>query len=984
MKRGIIMKKKLLQKIGVFGLAVIMAVGNPCIALAQMEEALDENVFIEEFTDDADVDETAIVEEESIDTDAFGEENVFKADKEEEEDISVFEDGDYGVDSEPGKDEVLFTAGDEETAETSDFTYTLDAATGTAIITGYTGTETEITIPTQIVDRGITYQVKAIRSAAFGGNRIIRSVQIEEGIEQIGSQAFSNCEYLEKVVMSDSIVTLGNGYPGIFENCVRLKSVKLSEGIKNIPENCFRNCSSLSEVAIPGNVESIYAGAFESCSSLSSVDFTGAGKLAEIENSAFADCNLEYVDFPLSFTKFCYVTGGGYYYGYFDENPIKKMIFHENYRGCDDWSRVRVTNNKDAQVIVIYSKDISMNSPEFGENAEIYGVSGTKIQEMAERTGKNFFPINAVSNLKTEKVDNSTVKLTWNTVSPVARYKIYRAEEPNGAYEELGIVSGTEYIDAAAKEDSVNYYKMCITYTDCLGETVDGFMSNVVKGDLTRIDIADADIEEIAEIEYTGKEICPEIKAFYNGNVLEAGKDYTLSYADNIEIGKASIMVTGIHDYKSERIVNFDIIPVRRDIANATVDSINDIEYTGKAITPNLTIKYDGTELIEGQDYQLSYKDNVKVGQAKIVITGIHAYKGSKIIYFKIKNDVPGQPDISNISVVRNKYVKIKWKAVSGATGYRLYRRSKGSSWKSIKTLSGTGFTDKSVKFGQKYAYTVKAFKKVNGKTYWSTYNETGKTITVTLSAPVLSSAKASGYNTTKITWKKVPGATGYRVYRKDAGSGKYKSVAALKNVSTFTDKKAPGGKTYIYTVRAYKKSGKKIIRGNCNSAGISVKSRRQPRRVTLSTNKTYTKYDITGDGKNDRITLTNKKKASSHNLTIRINGKKAFSFTQKGYTPKKFDVQLCTTEATEEFVSIRYESGDNDHQTFHKMYKYAKGKLKCVMNVQKELKIQSMQFSGVESVLSNLIVFSARGIASNGFRDDLCPYGVKDGKIYH
>lgn len=931
------MKKKLLQKISAIGLAVIMTVCTPCITFAEMEEVLDQGVFVDVFTSDSDGEEAAEIEDESLDMNVF-EENNSELDAEQQEDAVVFGDGDSSAVSEVESEEI-FTSGTEENVDTSDFTYTLDAATGTATITGYTGTAANITIPAQIVSRGITYRVEEIGDKAFYNNNTIQSVSMEEGIKTIGVFAFVNCTYLEEVIMCDSITTLNDyGAPfGPFGNCARLKSVKLSEGLSKIPEWCFKECRSLNQIVIPRNVESIERGAFESCSSLSNVDFSMAKNLTVIDGEAFADCNLEYVVFPASFANF------GFYDGSFVSNPIRKMVFRENFQGCNYGYSVTVTDNNDSQSIVIYSKNISMNSPEFGSNAEIYGVSGTKVHEMAKNNGNSFYPINAVSNLSTDKVDNSTVRLTWNAVSPVARYKIYRAEEINGKYEELGTVSGTEYIDSSAKEDSPNYYKMCVTYIDCLGEVVDGLMSNVVNGDLTRVDIADVDIEEITAIEYTGEEICPKFSASYNGQVLVKGEDYTLSYSNNVEIGRAAITITGINDYKSERIVNFDIIPMRKDIAKVTVDAVKDVEYTGKAITPDLTIKYEGAKLIKGEDYQLSYANNIKVGQAKITITGINSYKGSKVVYFKIKNDIPQQPVINSASVVSNKYVNLKWKTVPGATGYRLYRKSNGSSWKTVKTLSGTSFTDKGVKFGQKYTYTVKAYKKVNGKTYWSTYNKTGKTITVTLSAPTLSSAKASGYNAAAITWKKVSGATGYRVYRKVAGSGSYKSVATLKNVSSFTDTKAPGGKTYTYTVRAYKKSGSKTIWGNYSQAGINVKTKMQPRKITLSTNKTYTKYDITGDGKNDKIVLKTKKTNSGLNLTILINGKQAFSYTQKDYLPKKYEVQLCTTSATEEFVSIRYESGENDRQIFHKMYKYTKGKLKSVFDVKKALNIQSM-----------------------------------------
>lgn len=66
-----------------------------------------------------------------------------------------------------------------------------------------------------------------------------------------------------------------------------------------------------------------------------------------------------------------------------------------------------------------------------------------------------------------------------------------------------------------------------------------------------------------------------------------------------------------------------------------------------------------------------------------------------------------------------------------------------------------------------------------------------------------------------KITWKKVTGATGYKVYRKQK-NGKYKLVKTIKKNSTvkYINKKLKKNKKYYYKVRAYKTTGKKMVQG--------------------------------------------------------------------------------------------------------------------------------------------------------------------------
>ena len=64
----------------------------------------------------------------------------------------------------------------------------------------------------------------------------------------------------------------------------------------------------------------------------------------------------------------------------------------------------------------------------------------------------------------------------------------------------------------------------------------------------------------------------------------------------------------------------------------------------------------------------------------------------------------------------------------------------------------------------------------------------------------------------TVLSWKKVKGATGYKVYRSTKKNGKYKKIRTIKKASavTFTDSKVKKGKTYYYKVRAYK-----TVKGN-------------------------------------------------------------------------------------------------------------------------------------------------------------------------
>ena len=101
-------------------------------------------------------------------------------------------------------------------------------------ITGYTGTETVLNIPSEIDG----YQVYSITDLA--GNNIITEVNIPEGVEGIEDNAFCNCENLKTVNCPSTLLYIGIG---AFENCVELSNVRLTSDNLYIDDYAFNNTS---------------------------------------------------------------------------------------------------------------------------------------------------------------------------------------------------------------------------------------------------------------------------------------------------------------------------------------------------------------------------------------------------------------------------------------------------------------------------------------------------------------------------------------------------------------------------------------------------------------------------------------------------------------------------------------------------------------------------------------------------------------------
>ncbi len=165
--------------------------------------------------------------------------------------------------------------------------------------------------------------------------------------------------------------------------------------------------------------------------------------------------------------------------------------------------------------------------------------------------------------------------------------------------------------------------------------------------------------------------------------------------------------------------------------------------------------------------------------------------------------------------------VYVKWSKCSGASRYFIYRKKSGAKhWTRIAIVNGNStvtYLDKTAKSGETYIYTVRAY---NGS-YKSSFRANGKK-TVFLSTP-----KKNGIVSTKagvqVKYTRSTGATGYYIYRKE-GKSPWKRVGIVKNNKTlyYIDKTAEKGKTYTYTVRAYKSN----YRSSFYASGQRIKDR--------------------------------------------------------------------------------------------------------------------------------------------------------------
>lgn len=164
----------------------------------------------------------------------------------------------------------------------------------TLTITGYTGGDTSLLIPSTIYNKKVT----AIADNAFKNNTKITEVTVSDGIESIGECAFGYCSNLQTITLPDSVTEIGKY---LLRNCVKLTKVRLSQGLTVLPHMTFFFCRLLSEVDLPSGLNEIGSSAFQMCNSLEHVTLPFG--LTTIGSSAFTSCsNLKSISIPDSVT----------------------------------------------------------------------------------------------------------------------------------------------------------------------------------------------------------------------------------------------------------------------------------------------------------------------------------------------------------------------------------------------------------------------------------------------------------------------------------------------------------------------------------------------------------------------------------------------------------------------------------------------------------------------------------------------------------
>ena len=113
----------------------------------------------------------------------------------------------------------------------------------------------------------IPESVTTVKPYAFYNN-LAKMVTVNDGVKEIGAEAFYNNTDLDMVIFGRSLYEIGDE---AFKGCTSLRELEFNGRLKAIGDNAFNGCSAVTSVTIPASMESIGESAFSGCTSLSTV-----------------------------------------------------------------------------------------------------------------------------------------------------------------------------------------------------------------------------------------------------------------------------------------------------------------------------------------------------------------------------------------------------------------------------------------------------------------------------------------------------------------------------------------------------------------------------------------------------------------------------------------------------------------------------------------------------------------------------------------
>ena len=680
--------------------------------------------------------------------------------------------------------------------------------------------------------------VESLPDRAFSGYKYLENVTFENGLLVLPNECFKNCTGLKSITLPDSMMSVGKS---AFENCYNIKSVTFSENLNTIADSAFKGCSSIENLSFNKNLREIGNNAFEECSSVKNVTFNDS--LNTIGESAFANCSsVEKVDLPESVSS----------------------VGKDAFEGCKAIKNITLSSKLNYVNDGVFSGCSSLESVDLPDNISEIGANSfadcTNLKNI--RFGKNLIHIDSYafsgcSSLKSIEFP-AGLQYIWS-----------KAFIDCTNLSSVKLNSGLKQISDYAFYNCLNLKKVRIPLSDTyLCDYSLGYYGKndnnykipdfIIVGDINSCAQRYANDNGFKFEEYKVNLSTPQITSLKNttGGVKLQWNKVNGAYGYRLYYRPASGGWKRFKDTTATSFTDSSVVPNKTetytirclDKDGNTISGFNSNGWSIKyvPVAPTISklentssgIKLTWNKIAGVYGYRLYYKP-VSGGWKRFKDTTATSFTDSGVVPNKTEtytircidkngNTVSGfnskgwskkyTPVAPTISKLENTSggIKLTWNKIAGVYGYRLYYKPASGGWKRFKDTTATSFTDSGVVPNKTETYTIRCIDK-NGNTV-SGFNSKGWSQKYTPVAPTISKLENTSGGI-KLTWNKIAGVYGYRLYHKtSSGWKRFKDTTA----TTYTDTAVKSGRTETYTIRCIDKNGNTV--SGYNSKGWSKK----------------------------------------------------------------------------------------------------------------------------------------------------------------
>jgi len=417
-------------------------------------------------------------------------------------------------------------------------------------------------------------------------------------------QCFYDVPNIESVVISGAVDVPRD----MFGKCTGLKKVTLKNGVRSIGEDAFRDCSSLESVIFENTVlEKISDGAFWGCSALSSIALPDS--VTEIERNAFFETGLRNIQLPEKLT----LIGGGAFCNCKNLKQVQlppqlKELGEGAFFNCENLTQIQLPAQLNKLGTDAFRNCTSLDKidiPAGLTQIEPDTFCNTGLTSVTLHEGLTKIEDGAFHDcLKLKKIRIPKSVTDIGGLALGIRYNM-----GNGAEEVIpGGFTVEGYTGSAAERyvkrmhQSENLYH--VFFKDVKFVSIGGQTAAVTN-------ISKTKISALKTRAFTGKPLTQALTITYGGKKLVNGRDYTLTWKNNKNIGTASVTIKGKGKYNGSVTKKFRITVqknavytvsrLKYKISSADTSGKGTVVFTGatdkaarKALTIPTTVKIGG------------------------------------------------------------------------------------------------------------------------------------------------------------------------------------------------------------------------------------------------------------------------------------------------------------------------------------------------------------------------------------------------------